>query len=51
MRPQTKRGYGQVCTRGLLEAQHGEIWPVGLPLSIFFFKGEVGCWICGGLSP
>jgi hypothetical protein len=35
-----KHGHGQVCSRGLLEAQQGEIWPMGLLLSIFSLKGR-----------
>jgi hypothetical protein len=46
-----KWGDGLVDSYILLEAQQGEIWPVGLPLSIFTLRGVVGCLICGGLSP
>jgi hypothetical protein len=40
-RPRTRRGHGLICSRGLLEAQQGKIWPMGLLLSIFLLKREI----------
>jgi hypothetical protein len=37
-----KQGYGLVCSRDLLEAQQGEIWPMGIFMLIFPSKGKSG---------